>query len=160
MTGELLMENAGWKTKTLPAVEIPEYVHDTRRGQYSSELLLNILIERNNRECDRILGITNHDLFIPTMNFVFGQADLENGVAVISIARLKQEYYSLPPDRKILTRRILTEAIHEIGHTWQLQHCTNPDCVMFFSNSLSDTDHKGYAFCDNCLENLKRNSGV
>jgi len=42
------------------------------------------------------------------------------------------------------------EAVHELGHTYGLKHCPNPACVMHFSNSLHDTDLKGWKFCPNC----------
>jgi archaemetzincin len=37
-----------------------------------------------------------------------------------------------------------------LGHTYGLVHCRNPHCVMFFSNSLIDTDVKGPDFCQKC----------
>jgi len=42
------------------------------------------------------------------------------------------------------------EAVHEVGHTLGLAHCTNSSCVMFFSNSILDTDRKKSAFCEKC----------
>jgi len=98
------------------------------------------------------LGIVNHDLYVPELNFVFGEASWK--AAAISLTRLRQEFYHLPENRSLFHQRILTEAVHELGHTYGLGHCENPRCVMFFSNSLMDTDRKGPAFCARCKSKL------
>jgi len=102
---------------------------------------------------EKILGIVDHDLFVPELNFVFGEAS--SRAAFISLTRLRQTFYRLPEDQSLFHRRVLTEAIHELGHTYGLGHCGNPRCVMFFSNRLSDTDRKGPEFCPKCGKNLQ-----
>ena len=42
------------------------------------------------------------------------------------------------------------EAVHEIGHALGLSHCPSSRCVMYFSNSLEDTDRKGMDLCGRC----------
>lgn len=44
------------------------------------------------------------------------------------------------------------------GHTWGLAHCAAPRCVMFFSNTLHDTDAKGVEFCSACRVGLPRST--
>lgn len=46
----------------------------------------------------------------------------------------------------------MKEAVHELGHTFGLVHCIDPKCVMFFSNSLADTDNKNTKFCKKCIK--------
>ncbi|TLX91314.1 MAG: hypothetical protein E6K97_02920 [Thaumarchaeota archaeon] len=38
---------------------------------------------------------------------------------------------------------MVKECVHELGHIFGFVHCPNIECVMYFSNSLSDTDIKG-----------------
>jgi len=133
---------------------MPPRAFDSRRRQYLSNLLLEELDSGSPAPADRVLGVTDADLYAPGLNFVFGQADMGKGVAVISLARLRQEYYDLPSDEALFRDRALKEAVHEIGHTLGLRHCANRRCVMHFSNSLPDTDFKQAAFCSNCRPRL------
>jgi len=127
----------------------PDYAYNKKRKQYHSTTILNALLEdKEYTAYEKVLGIVDHDLYVPELNFVFGEAS--RGVAIISITRLRQEFYGLAPDQALLQRRVLTEAVHELGHTYGLGHCKNPHCVMFFSNSLIDTDRKGPEFCLKC----------
>ena len=75
------------------------------------------------------------------------EADAQRGVAVFSIARLLEASPSTSIGIDHFRRRAATEAIHELGHTYGLGHCDNPRCVMWFSNTLSETDRKGTEFC-------------
>ena len=84
----------------------------------------------------------------PGLNFIFGLASKK--IVIISITRLYEEFYGYKKNNQLFNKRVLTEAVHELGHAYGLNHCKNPYCVMFFSNSLVDTDRKGHKFCDDC----------
>ena len=94
------------------------------------------------------------DLYVPDLNFVFGEADTYSGVVLISVIRLRQEFYGLRPDKKLFKERAVKEAVHELRHVCGLDHYTHPDCIMYFYNSISDTDRKGPGFCRLCKERL------
>jgi len=131
----------------------PDYAFNKKRNQYLSTAILNTLMEQKEyAPYEKILAMVDHDLYVPELNFVFGEASQK--AAAISLTRLRQEFYHLPEDRNLFHRRALTEAVHELGHTYGLPHCRNPRCVMFFSNSLMDTDRKGPEFCPDCNNRL------
>ena len=133
----------------------PDYAYNKKRNQYLSTAILNAITEQKEyAPYEKILGMIDHDLYVPELNFVFGEASRK--AAVISITRLRQTFYHLPEDQSLFQRRVLTEAVHELGHTFGLGHCENPRCVMFFSNSLMDTDRKGSEFCPSCKSKLQR----
>ena len=127
----------------------PDYAYNKKRNQYLSTAILKTLMEQKEYMAyEKVLGIVDRDLYVPELNFVFGEAGQK--AAVISLTRLRQEFYRLPQDQTLFHKRALTEAVHELGHTYGLGHCRNPQCVMFFSNSLMDTDRKGSEFCLEC----------
>jgi len=135
---------------------------DSSRKQYDASSILNKLVtfkESENRF--RTLGIIDTDIFTGSYRFVFGVAKTPlkcvskySGVAIISLSRLREEFYDRPENIKLFELRTLKEAIHEIGHTFGLDHCNNY-CIMKFSNHLGDTDNKPPEFCERCLKELK-----
>ena len=144
--------------KTGGMLPIPPEAYDNRRRQYRSTFILNMLKPLRSPDVCRVLAVIDEDLYVPRLNFVFGEADAENGVAIISLARLRNEIYGLPPDSRLLFERTVKEAVHELGHTFGMGHCPDARCIMFFSNSLGDTDRKGPSFCPGCRGKLSRGS--
>lgn len=130
-------------------VERPDHAFDARRGQHSSSRILEWLSARRTEDAGRVLGLTDADLYIPILTFVFGEAQLGGRVAVVSAARLSVPQ-GLPGGAARLSVRLRTEAIHELGHTFGLLHCRNPRCAMARSASLRDVDAKGPALCREC----------
>lgn len=132
--------------ETMP---LPSEAYNVSREQYDSSILLS-KIRPFKFGMDRLLGVTEADLYVPSMNFVFGEAHYLWGVAVISLHRLGPEFYRQTSDNTLFLERCAKEAVHEVGHTLGLGHCDDPGCVMFFSNSINDTDRKGLSFCRKC----------
>jgi len=154
--GKKLTEVFGLPCKILPPSDLPINAYHRKRHQWHSATILEKALNVNIPEdAERVLGITEVDLFVEGLNFVFGEADPIHGTAVISVFRLNPEYYLLPPNEKLLRERMVKEAIHELGHTYGLKHCFDPSCVMFFSNTLLDTDRKGPGFCKKCYSALR-----
>jgi archaemetzincin len=100
--------------------------------------------------------VTEADLAIPTLTFVFGQAQLDGQVAVLSLARLRQEFYGLPSDETLLRERVTKEVLHELGHTFGLTHCAESKCVMSLATHIGLVDNKEERYCTHCGAHLVR----
>lgn len=133
----------------------PQLTYDASRGQYNSNMLLGQLLSDPSEQTLRILGVTSVDLFIPVLTYVFGEAQLGGRAAVVSTNRLRSEKYGLPPDPETLIARLEKEAVHELGHTFELLHCSDSACVMRPSTYVEEIDPKGVDFCAACLEKLR-----
>jgi archaemetzincin len=143
--------------KTIKANIKSESAYDYSREQYNSTFLLSKILEFLPENTLKIIGITDIDLFVPVLTFVFGEAQLNGKAAVVSISRLKNEFYGLPKNENVLIDRIKKEVVHELGHTFGLFHCKNYECVMSSSMYVENIDLKGSAFCDSCRNILNNN---
>ena len=106
----------------------------------------------------KLLGVTDKDLCIPILTYVFGEAQVGGTAAVVSLARLRQEHYGLAPDRPLLLERLRKESLHELGHTFGLVHCPLRECVMYLSNTVVDVDTRGRDFCTGCQTVMASNN--
>lgn len=132
----------------------PALAFDSYRNQYNSTMFLSLLLNSSNETDGRIVGVTDYDLFVPVLTFIFGEAQLNGRAAVVSSFRLRPEYYGLRVDRALLESRVEKEAIHEIGHTYGLLHCWDATCVMCSSTYAEEIDLKGNTLCQRCMFQL------
>ena len=132
------------------------FCFDLRRQQYYS----TAIIQRLERMADpdaRVLGVTACDLFVPVLTFVFGEAQLDGNCAVVSTARLHEEFYGMPARHDLLRERLVKEASHELGHTFGLRHCADWRCVMASSHAVERLDVKEADFCGACRKPVLQN---
>ncbi len=135
--------------RVLPAIKNPVEAFDRDRKQYYSTSILRSIVNSHDPDALRTVGITDVDLFIPILTYVFGEAQLDGKAAIVSGARLRQEYYGLKPDRRLYAERLFKEVMHELGHTFGLTHCDLEHCVMHLSNTVAGVDKKRADFCTN-----------
>lgn len=97
-----------------------------------------------------LIAFTAEDLYPDeTMNFVFGQASLENRVGVWSLHRLKEGGRA-----ELFLIRTLKIAMHETGHMFSMLHCTKYHCVMSGSNGMFETDSHPLDACPECMAKI------
>ena len=132
----------GLRAEILAPQPLPRHAFDARRRQHRSAPLLEWLAAAVPE--GRVLGMTDVDLFIPVLTFVFGEAQLGGRAALVSTARLREG------DARLLTERLAKEAVHELGHALGLVHCPDAACAMSRSATLRDVDRKGNLLCRDC----------
>ena len=128
----------------------PEFAYHGERQQYHSSEILHEMQRYVGTESWRVLGVTAVDLYIPILTFVFGEAQIGGPCGLVSLHRLQQEFYGLPPDRDLLKQRLLKEAVHEVGHTLDLTHCDDYQCAMAPSHAVEWIDLKDGVLCGSC----------
>lgn len=131
----------------------PAY-HAERQQFHSSELLQRMMQLVRARDW-RFLAITELDLYIPILKYVFGEAQLGGPCAVVSIFRLRQEFYGLDVDEHLLKERLLKESVHELGHTLGLHHCEDYRCAMASSHAVEWIDLRERSWCEECHEKVR-----
>jgi Predicted Zn-dependent proteases len=147
----------GFEVRRMTPLEEPAYAFDAQRSQYSSTMILRDLVGRCPVDAVRVLGITEKDLCIPMLSFIYGQAQLRGMVSIVSLARLRQEFYTLPANGMLLLGRLAKEALHEIGHTFGLIHCLDKGCPMSLATNIHQLDLKGIDFCTSCSILVREN---
>jgi archaemetzincin len=138
-------------------LDLQSFYYDERNQYYSTQILSSILTHMPS-DGKKIVGITNVDLFVPILTFLFGEAQLGGNGAIVSTYRLRNEFYGLPRDNDLFYNRILKEILHELGHTIGLIHCKDYECVMNFSTYVENIDLKKIRYCKQCenkIANLK-----
>jgi archaemetzincin len=131
-----------------------QFAYDAARDQYYSSAILAQLAPRGEHRA--ILAVTTTDLYVPVLTFVFGEAQLGGPRAIVSLRRLKDEFYGMAPSPEKLSERLAKEALHELGHTLGLRHCDNWRCVMSSSHAVERLDVKESQYCGRCAAAIGR----
>ncbi|HEX2077136.1 MAG TPA: matrixin family metalloprotease [Longimicrobium sp.] len=139
------------------ALPLREEWRDAESGLYRSVYLIHALMNRAASGVDGEaprwrLAIGDIGLCAEGVGDVFGEAAQEGCCAVIGLAPLRA---GSGADAGVLRARLLSEAVHELGHLAGLSHCRRASCVMYPSRDIADTDLKGASFCNECRRSLK-----
>jgi len=144
----------GISCRIAAGLDKPDYALHQERRQYDSKIILKRLLDHPDAT-QGIIAVTHADLFVPILKCVFGLAQIGGTCSIISLHRLRPQFYSSPPDRELFLGRVEKTAIHELGHSFGLTHCRERRCVMFSSTRIEDTDQKLPSLCHTCSELLR-----
>ena len=140
----------GFATETGSILKDLCFALDQNRQQYHSTLILDQLAANVPVGCIRILAIAQVDLFIPILTHVYGEAQLGGVACIVSTFRLNEGRSGLNIAPRYI-ERIVKEAIHELGHTFNLRHCPEHTCIMHYCRNEEDVDHKSGQLCRYCI---------
>jgi len=147
--GQAIEQLFGFQTDIRPLLHDVAFAFDSEREQYYSTRILERLAATAPAQALKVLAITAVDLFIPILTHVYGEAQLGGRASIISTYRL---YEGLPLGQLngLAPTRLVKEALHELGHTFNLRHCPDGGCCMHYCRSLRDVDRKSARLCRHC----------
>lgn len=148
LVGQEVHRIFGYRTQTEPLIQHVDFAFDSTRNQHCSTPILEKLADMAPPRAIKILGITRVDLFIPILTHVYGEAQLGGKACIISTHRLNEGLGM--GVWKPFCRRVVKEAIHELGHTFNLRHCQGHTCCMHYCRSIKDVDRKSGQLCRYC----------
>jgi archaemetzincin len=128
--------------------------HSAERNQYFSTKLIAEAIPKTDSINGKVILLVEFDLYVPVFTFVFGEAQLNGKVSIVSLCRLHEEFYTGRTNDQVLLERALKEILHELGHNFGLHHCRDWDCVMHSSSIIEQVDIKGDYYCDMCIQQV------
>jgi archaemetzincin len=134
---------------------IPDGAFDRNRSQHRAEEFIELTSRVGRGE--KNIGITTKDLYYRRRNYVFGLAYLNGNGSVVSTYRLQTSSdggITSKPHSEVFADRVRKEIVHEIGHTFGLEHCDNERCVMSFSPTVREVDKKEQNLCGSCSQSL------
>ena len=139
----------GFQTRISSLLDDISFAYDPDRNQYYSTKILEELEVRAPKACIKVLAVTKEDLYIPILTHVYGEAQLGGIAGIISISRLIAYPQTHPREKG--RSRIIKEAAHELGHTFDLRHCEDKHCIMHYCRKIEDVDRKSDRFCRYCM---------
>ncbi len=140
----------------IPTKPLPAFAYYKPRNRYKADSLLNYLKANLPKGHSYILGITGKDISTIKEQYpdwgVFGLGFVGGPSCVVSDFRLKKS----AKDKKHLQERLVKVVLHELGHTFGLQHCTASNkCLMRDAEgSITSVDTEEKFLCESCRKKL------
>ncbi|MEM6291459.1 MAG: archaemetzincin [Myxococcota bacterium] len=150
------------EVRRLETHPLPKAAWYAPRRRYRAEKLLDhleTLIPAGEPASTRILGLTQKDISTTKGDFkdwgIFGLGNMPGQAAVLSSHRLRRKAKNAAHVRK----RVVNTAIHEVGHTLGLDHCTEAAqrCPMQDAEGgIANTDSSSGHLGPQCRAELER----
>jgi archaemetzincin len=130
--------------RVAPPLELPKSAFYAKRQRYRAEKLLDYLVAKGDSGARVMLGLTAVDISTTKGAYedwgILGLATLDGRSAVLSSFRCKRSAKS-PSHARV---RFVKTAVHELGHSFGLEHCPTPGCIMHDGEGsvlTTDTEH-------------------
>ena len=137
----------------LEKTSLPDFAFYKPRQRYIADSLLIFLRQINKNKFEKIIGITTKDISTrkgTVENWgILGLGTCPGEVCVISSFRAGKDKVS----PSVFLHRMITLALHELGHTYGLEHCSVATCLMKDAEGKMNLDD-GDSYCEKCRHYL------
>lgn len=132
------------KVTLAESLALPKAAFYAKRQRYRAEKLLDYLVSQGQKDARVTLGLTAVDISTTKAPYedwgILGLATLDGRSAVLSSFRCGRRAKNAEHARV----RFAKTAVHELGHSFGLEHCTTPGCIMHDGEGsvlTTDTEH-------------------
>lgn len=152
-----LSERFNVSIELLPERPLPESAYYTARRRHRADALLNYLDAVSTHT--RVVGLAAGDISTRKGMVrdwgIFGLGTIGGRTCVLSGFRLQREKVG----RARYLERLQRVALHELGHTFGLHHCTTAGCLMQdMAGKVATIDASDGRFCERCTKALQARS--
>jgi archaemetzincin len=147
-----IKEFYGFDCAVLPQVDVSDDILTTSKQKYDASKILKKYNTYNYRVIVTEKQIACSCWVSPEYT-CFGLARMPGKICVVSTFRLKQN-----TTKDITCIRIEKTILHELGHNFNLDHCTNnSQCVMYNGDgSVEQLDREKIWLCPSCQNKIKK----
>lgn len=137
-------------TVHIKTTSLPSSAYYKPRNRYRADVILKDLY--SNYKGKRVIALTSKDISTSVHGYadwgVLGLGSLTNKVCIVSTYRQKG---------KKLTERTVKVALHELGHSYSIEHCNSNDkCFMKDAKKTIKTiDNETKVMCSSCKSKKK-----
>lgn len=140
----------------LPTKPLPREAYYAPRDRYRADRLLDWLEANTDRRYAKVVAITARDISTTSRGVydwgVFGLGGIDRRPCVLSTFRLGRGV-----SRERVRVRLGRVAVHEVGHTFGLDHCPRANCTMQDAGGSINTVDRETGFCPACVRALGDN---
>ncbi len=121
----------------------------TLREQIQATSFIDTVMKQNKpKDAVAVLGVTEHDIYNPKFNYLFGISELKDGVGLVSTFRLidygQETKYNI---RKVISKQIV--------NMFSIPNVKDFKCVMNFHNNIDELYLGKFDLSPRALEKLK-----
>lgn len=149
-----IKEMASIQTRMVPSSDFDYYSKmkggtPTLTEQIQATSFIDAVMKQNKpKDAVAVLGITEHDIYNPKFNYLFGISELKDGVGLVSTFRLidygQQTKYNI---RKVVSKQIV--------NMFSIPNVKDFKCVMNFHNNINELIQGKFELSPKALEKLK-----
>jgi archaemetzincin len=127
-------------------------IENLREQIEASSFIDYYLTQNKPNDAIAVLGVTEHDIYKPKYNYLFGTSSLKNRVGLISTFRLidygEETKYNI---RKVISKQIV--------NMFSIKNVKDYVCLLNFHNSILELQAGDFVLSTKALEKLKYNIG-